>query len=194
MTTSRQKILAHLKKTRPASAREIARALKLSAPNVRHHLSVLTSDGRVEMTTLHNREGRGRPEKMYSLSQAVLGDNLAALAKALLDVSGSGLDFEAVAKRLMNENQFIGQPVNKRLQLLIERLNVMHYRAHWEAGAGGPRVIFGRCPYESLPVSHPELCKMDAALLKNALGRDAAMLKKNEPSSVGICPFIFQTG
>ncbi len=48
MITARQKVLAHLKKTRAASAREIARALNMSAPNVRHHLSVLCSDGRVE--------------------------------------------------------------------------------------------------------------------------------------------------
>ena len=41
MITARQKVLAHLKKTRAASAREIARALNMSAPNVRHHLSVL---------------------------------------------------------------------------------------------------------------------------------------------------------
>ncbi len=46
--TTRQRILSHLKKTRAASAREIARALNLSAPNVRHHLGVLASDGRVE--------------------------------------------------------------------------------------------------------------------------------------------------
>ena len=55
MLTARQKVLAHLKKTRSASAREIARALKMSAPNVRHHLSVLCSDGRVEFVSVNNR-------------------------------------------------------------------------------------------------------------------------------------------
>ena len=63
MLTARQKVLAHLKKTRAASAREIARALKMSAPNVRHHLGILTSDGRLEVTSVHQRGGRGRPEK-----------------------------------------------------------------------------------------------------------------------------------
>ena len=80
MLTARQKVLAHLKKTRAASAREIARALKMSAPNVRHHLGILTSDGRLEVTSVHQRGGRGRPEKMYSLSQSALGDNLSVLA------------------------------------------------------------------------------------------------------------------
>jgi len=194
MTTSRQRILTHLKKTRSASAREIARALKLSAPNVRHHLSVLRSDGRVEMTAVHNREGRGRPEKVYSLSEAALGDNLSALANAVLTVAGSTLSMEAVARRILDESQFADQSMNKRLPLLIEKLNEMHYQARWEAGAGGPRVILGRCPYARVIEGHPEICTMDAALLKNALGRDVSPLKKNETSAKSACPFIFQIG
>jgi predicted ArsR family transcriptional regulator len=194
MTTSRQKILIHLKKTRSASVREIARALKLSAPNVRHHLSVLCSDGRVEMTAVHNQEGRGRPEKVYSLSEAALGDNLSALAQAVLTVAGSTLKMEAVARLVLNDSQFAGQSMNKRLALLIEKLNEMHYQARWEAGAGGPRVIFGRCPYGRVIEGHPEICKMDAALLKNTLARDVSQLKKTDAPAKGMCPFIFQIG
>lgn len=194
MTTSRQKILSHLKKTRSASAREIARALKLSAPNVRHHLSVLCSDGRVEMTAVHNREGRGRPEKVYSLSEAALGDNLSALAEAVLTVSASSLNMEAVARLILDQGAFTDLPMNRRLALLVEKLNEMHYQAKWEAGAGGPRVLFGRCPYARVIDGHSEICTMDAALLKNALGRDVSPLKRIETSTKGICPFIFQIG
>ena len=49
MTTARQKVLTYLTKSRTASAREISRALKMSAPTVRHHLRVLVSEGRLEM-------------------------------------------------------------------------------------------------------------------------------------------------
>ena len=194
MTTSRQKILTHLKKTRSASAREIARALKLSAPNVRYHLSVLCSDGRVEMTAIHNREGRGRPEKVYSLSEAALGDNLSALAEAILIVAGSTLKMEAVASLILDESQFAGQSMNKRLALLVEKLNEMHYQARWEAGAGGPRVLFGRCPYARVIEAHPEICTMDVALLQKTLARPVSALKKNETKVKGMCPFIFQIG
>ncbi len=193
MNTSRQRILAHLKKTRSASAREIARALKLSAPNVRHHLSVLCSDGRVEMTALKNRESRGRPEKVYSLSQAALGDNLSALAQAVLTVAGSTLSMEAVARLVLDTSQFEGLPMNKRLPLLIEKLNEMHYQARWEAGAGGPRVIPGRCPYAQIIESHPEICKMDTALIEKALGRPVVLSRKSENTQKGLCPFLFQT-
>lgn len=194
MTTSRQKILTHLKKTRSASAREIARALKLSAPNVRHHLSVLCSDGRVEMASVHNREGRGRPEKVYALSQAALGDNLSALAEAVLTVAGSTLSMEAVARLVLDESLFAGQSMNRRLALLVEKLNEMHYQARWEAGSSGPRVLFGRCPYARVIDGHSEICTMDAALLKNSLARDVSILKKNEMPAKGMCPFIFQIG
>jgi len=194
LITARQKVLAHLKKTRAASAREIARALKMSAPNVRHHLSVLCSDGRVEFTAVNNREGRGRPEKMYSLSQAALGDNLSALSNALLSEAGSRLNLEAVASQILDSAQFSNLPVAKRLVLLVEKLNEMHYQAHWEAGAEGPRMIFGRCPYMKVIEGHPELCKMDKTLLSISLGRPMIQLQKNEAGAHGSCPFIFLVG
>ncbi|MBI5354144.1 MAG: helix-turn-helix domain-containing protein [Chloroflexi bacterium] len=194
MITARQKVLAHLKKTRAASAREIARALKMSAPNVRHHLGILVSDGRLELTAVHSRGGRGRPEKMYSLSQSALGDNLSALADALLAETGSGLKVEAIAVRILDPNQFANMPITKRLALLIEKLDEMHYQARWEAGAEGPRVIFGRCPYAKIIEHHPELCKIDSVMLEKALGRRVEQFTKTESSARGLCPFAFRVG
>ncbi len=166
----------------------------MSAPNVRHHLSVLCSDGRVEHVAVNNREGRGRPEKMYSLSQAALGDNLSALANALLTETGSRLKVDAIAGRILDSGQFANLPVTKRLVLLIEKINEMNYQSRWEAGADGPRVIFGRCPYAKVIEGHPELCKMDAALLEKALGRPVLQIVKNETGGHGLCPFIFRIG
>jgi len=88
MTTVRQKVLTYFTKTRAASAREVARALQLSAATVRHHLRVLASDGRLELTSAGGRDRKGRPEKFYSLPRSSLGDNLAALSHALLTEAG----------------------------------------------------------------------------------------------------------
>jgi len=192
VTTVRQKVLAHLKKTRTASAREIARALKMSAPNVRHHLSVLCSDGRVDFVSVNNREGRGRPEKMYSLSEAALGDNLPALTNALLTEAGPKLNVEPLANRILDAGQFASLPITKRLSLLVEKLNEMHYPTHWEAGSEGPRIIFGRCPYAKVIAGHSEICKMDAMVLSAALGRAVIPSPKNDSSGRGACPFVFQ--
>ena len=194
MTTARQKVLAHLKKTRAASAREIARALKMSAPNVRHHLGILVSDGRLEVASVHQRGGRGRPEKIYSLSQSALGDNLSVLADALLI---GGIDMEAVGERIAQSQGLVGfanQSLSKRLSLLVGKLDEMHYQAHWEAGAEGPRVIFGRCPFSKIIERHPELCKMDVSMLEMSLARPISQSAKAESSARGLCPFAFRVG
>jgi predicted ArsR family transcriptional regulator len=190
--TSRQKVLNHLKKTRSASAREIARALKMSAPNVRHHLSILCEDGRVEMTESRPRDGRGRPENLYSLAQSALGDNLPVLADALLS---EGMNTKKIGGRIAKTqglSELSKQPIAKRLHLLVEKLNEMHYQSRWEAGAEGPRVILGRCPYSQVIENHPELCKMDEALLAEALARPIFRTRKGEAVPRGLCPFVFQ--
>lgn len=195
MITARQKVLAHLKKTRSASAREIARALKMSAPNVRHHLSILRSDGRVEFVSVNNREGRGRPEKIFSLSQAALGDNLSVLVDALLSEKiDPGKVGRSIAQSQGLTQSAPNQPMARRLAFLVEKLNEMNYQVHWEAGAEGPRVVFGRCPYAKVIEKHPELCKMDEALLDLALERSVTRLQRKEVGPRGLCPFLFQVG
>jgi predicted ArsR family transcriptional regulator len=101
---------------------------------------------------------------------------------------------EAVASLILDENQFASLSMNRRLALIVEKLNEMHYQARWEAGSSGPRILFGRCPYARVIDAHPEICTMDAALLQKTLARTVSALKKNETPAKGVCPFIFQIG
>lgn len=191
--TARQRVLNYLTKNRTASAREVSRALKMSVATVRHHLRVLVADGRLEAESAREREGRGRPETVYSLPQAALGDNLSALSEALLVEAGSSVHVEALAKRLAGESELASQPVAKRLNLLVEKLNQMRYHAHWEAGAEGPRVLFGHCPYAAIVGRHPELCGMDASLLSRLAARP--VLREARPETPkNACPFVFLVG
>ena len=191
MVTARQKILTYFSKTRMASARAISRALKMSAATVRHHLRVLLSDGRLEMASSQPREGRGRPEKVYSLPRAALGDNLSALSDALLMEAGSSIRMEALAKRLAGEADFTSQVMAKRLNSVVEKLNEMKYHARWEAGSEGPRVIFGHCPYAAIIKNHPELCEMDLSLLTRSFAKPVMRETKAEMERVGDCPYRF---
>lgn len=150
----------------------------MSVANVRHHLRVLASDGRLEIVSPRGSEGRGRPEKIYSIPRTALGDNLPRLSEALLAEAGSGVRVEVLARRLVGESNLKSEPVAKRLNLLIEKLNQMKYHARWEAGPEGPRVIFGHCPYAAIIEKHPELCRMDEALLKELMGQSAEQLAK----------------
>jgi predicted ArsR family transcriptional regulator len=186
--TARQKVLSYLNKTSTASAREVARALKMSPATVRHHLRVLVSDGRLEMNSVRGRERRGRPEKVYSIPRAALGDNLSALAESLWTEAGA-VKVEALAQRLAGESDFRDQVVAKRLNLVIEKLNQMNYHARWEAGAGGPRIIFGHCPYAAIIAKRPELCNMDAALLGELFGEELEQIAKIE-NFQGACIFV----
>ncbi len=189
MITARQKVLAYLNKTRTASAREISRALKMSAATVRHHLRVLTEDGRLELTSVRRRDGRGRPEKVYSLPRAALGDNLSALSDALLTEAKSEIQMEALAKYLIGEFNFAGRPLVKQLNLTVEKLNQMNYHARWEAGSQGPRIIFTHCPYAAIIEKHPELCKMDEAMLKGWMGQPVTQIFKIGKDGSSVCVF-----
>lgn len=194
MGTARQKVLGYLTKNRTASAREISRALKMSTATVRHHLRVMVADGRLERSFVRGHEGRGRPEKVYTLPSAALGHNLSALAEAVLTEAGPSIRMEAMAKRLAGDSNFADQPVAKRLNLTVEKLNTMNYHARWEAGPQGPRLIFGHCPYAAIIEKHPELCRMDESLLKELMGDTAAQMFKIGKDGSATCMFAFGRG
>lgn len=189
MVTARQKVLSYLTKNRSASAREISRALKMSAATVRHHLRVMLSDGRLEISFVRGREGRGRPEKVYSLPSAALGHNLSALSDAVLAEAGTSVRMNAVAERLAGGVTFATQPVAKRLNLTVEKLNAMNYHARWEAGPQGPRLIFGHCPYAAIIEKHPELCQMDENLIDELMGDSATQMFKIGKDGSAMCVF-----
>ena len=189
MITARQKVLTYFNKTRTASAREISRALKMSAATVRHHLRVLASDGRLEMASARGRDRKGRPEKVYSLPRSALGDNLAMFSDALLAEAASGVSVERLAKRLAGEVNFVSQPLVKQLNLTVEKLNQMNYHARWEAGSEGPRIILSHCPYAAIIEKHPELCRMDEAMLKEWMGQPAAQISKTGKDGSSVCIF-----
>jgi predicted ArsR family transcriptional regulator len=141
----------------------------MTPSNARHHLGILAADGRVEVIS-QRQGGRGRPEKVYRLAGTLVGDNLSVLVDALLAEADEDIEIEAVGRRIAGEHETAAQPLMHRLVSTVERLSAMHYQARWEAGAEGPRVILGHCPYVGLVEKHPQLCQMDVALLAELLG------------------------
>ena len=191
--TTRQKILDYLKRNRSVSSRELARALQMTSANARHHLGILAADGRVEV--INQRQiGRGRPEKVYRLAGTLMGDNLSALVDVLLTEADGKVRMEALGERIVGENKVsAGQPLMRRLASIVERLNEMHYQSRWEAGAEGPRIVLGHCPYAAVIERHPSLCRMDAALLAKLLGGDVRQTAKLESGAGDLpyCAFVF---
>lgn len=189
MVTSRQKVHGYLTKNRTASTREISRALKMSAATVRHHLRVMVADGRLEMSFVRGRDGRGRPEKVFSLPNSALGNNLSMLSDAVLTEAGAAVKMDAIAKRLAGEATYANQPMAKRLSLTVDTLSSMNYHARWEAGPQGPRLILGHCPYAAILEKHPELCRMDESLLHELMGDSATQLFRIGKDGSSMCVF-----
>ncbi len=200
--TVRHRVLAYIEQRGSATASQTARGLSLSSATVRYHLSLLAADGRIVPDGTRRRGGRGRPEKAYRLSDRLLGDNLGGLADGVLSQWLEGLSagkreaaIESMADALADQMGGVDKrlPAPKRLVQLIEKLSVLHYKARWEAGASGPRVLFGHCPYASIIRKHPELCKMDAAVLRHAMDAGVEQLGKIEPGT-GATQCIFAIG
>lgn len=186
---TRQRILNYLGNVRDARTKEIARALNMAEPNIRHHLRILLHEHRIE-TKINVMSGtRGRPEKAYSLSQATLGDNLSTLVKVLLDEKKGSVNWDVIAQRLAENKTISDHPVGLRLSAMIERMNKMNYHAQWEAGSEGPRVIFRHCPYTEIIDGYPGLCRMDTQLLSIFLNMKIEQIGKIHEGQ-GRCVFL----
>jgi predicted ArsR family transcriptional regulator len=185
-TTARQRVLRHLAQHAGASARQIARALGMKPPAVRHHLSVLRADGRVAVHPRAGKSGRGRRPLSYRISERILGDNLAMVADVLLKARATGPRprtdriVQVLAKGLVDRIGALasGASATARLAQLVAAMNALHYHARWEAGAEGPRLLLGHCPYAAIIDSHPELCLMDAGAVSEIMGAQARQTAK----------------
>lgn len=200
MQKTRQRILDTLEQRHSATARELAKAFGMTGANLRHHLRLLQEEDLVETIDERPTGGRGRPEKVYALSRRAQPDNLAGLARGLLALLGERQVAKRPATRLRHLAQRLaggasarpGQAASARLVGATRRLNELGYRAHWEARPDGPQVVLGHCPYAAIIAEHPELCRMDAALLAELLGQDVEQLAKLQPGPEGTPQCLFR--
>ncbi len=201
--TVRQRVLDYVRDHPDASAGQVARGLGLSAASSRHHLRILQRDGRIALAGFGSRTSRGRPVKLCRLSERVRGDNLAGLAGLLLIEAREllGRHWEDLEGRLVQGLERQVGPIERdtaagarRLAVLADRLNALHYEASWEAGAQGPRVLFAHCPYAAIIADHPELCRVDARMLEGKLGVKVAQVSKIEsrPGGQARCTFVLK--
>lgn len=198
MQHTRQQIIKYLHSHRAATADDLGRALLVTPANIRHHLKLLKQEGLVELIGHEPAHGRGRPTKVFGLTDRALMHNLDGLTEALLDtLSSCELSTEVivdrVARNLIGTYQFVS---NKHAQLkkVVEKLNQLKYEAAWEASPSGPKIIFRNCPYAMIIAKHPEICAIDAAMLAYSLKMPVIQSAKLEKSPDGSphCAFVPQ--
>jgi DeoR family transcriptional regulator, suf operon transcriptional repressor len=195
--TTRLRILDHIHKHQTTSVKELKNLMGTTSSNIRYHLAILEMTGLIEVNG-SKREGRGKPQKIYGISQRMQGNGSALLAHTLLKIwLGGNYDedkshgLKLLATRLAGISDGI-TIATKRLEIAIKRLNQLYYQARWEAGGAGPRLIFGHCPYKEIITEHPELCQMDEFLLESILGMNVRTTTSNQINDRGIKYCTFQ--
>lgn len=198
MTTTRQLILDYLNNKSFSTAVDMSRAASTTAANIRHHLSVLSDEGVVEVVGERPTKKRGRPALLYALSSQARQHNLDGLSNALLDEllkllpdNERSAALQRIARHMLGE---VGSKDNltQRLYLAMRKLNEMQYNARWEAHLNAPRIILGHCPFAQILPEHPELCHLDETIIELLLGKPVQQAEKlaidNQGSSY--CKFI----
>lgn len=184
MTSTRQLILDYLKQKPIATAQEISRALDTTAANIRHHLSILTFEGAVDIVGERPTRKRGRPSQLYMLASQARQNNLGILAASLLTELSACIPedeqlalLRSVALRLAGRIES-SPNLPQRLYIAVRRLNELQYRARWEAHLNAPFIILGHCPFSMILTDHPELCQIDNFILEGLLTTPVKQVEK----------------
>jgi predicted ArsR family transcriptional regulator len=205
VVTSRQQVLEYVRAQRTVTAADLSRVLGMTPANARHHLKILQELELVVATTYRKQVGKGRPARIFRLSEKIGGNNSELLATLLLNelferTSSEDLPvlLQTIAKRIAGSGdiQTGSVPINlaARLYLAIQRLNRLHYQARWEARSNAPRLVFSNCPYLNMVERIPVMCEIDLALIQVLVGMPASQKDRLVQDSRGERICIFQLG
>lgn len=208
MKTVRERILEYIRSHRAVTVAELSLAFQMTTANARHHLSTLLDQGLLQVVADRPASGKGRPARIFAISEQTLGDNFDLLAGILLDQFAKQTEpdqFENLLKELAGqlERRMVaakkgtgvlvktGESLTRRLGRTTEILNQQHYQARWEARPDAPRLVLGHCPFSAILQEHPELCKLDAYLIEHLAATPVEQTAKlaRDPAGLRFCMF-----
>ena len=184
MQATRQHILELLKERSDATIDELSEALGLTSVTVRHHLDILRGEGLVEVPEVKRRATPGRPQYVYTLTDAADGyfpKNYAGFTNLMITeikerLEPAALDriLRGMAHRMAAEapKPIPGEPIEQRLTRLVSFLNQKGYIAKWEKAqdSDGFYLHTTNCPYHDISHHHSQTCVMDMTLISELLG------------------------
>jgi len=198
MPNSRQNILNYIIEQQNTTVEELSKVFRVTPANIRHHLSILTEQGSVNVIGQKAVSKKGRPAQIYCSSQQSNRNNLDHLSDALLCALMCNAEpteriqfIEDIANHLGSQYKTGLSNPTRRLYSTIHALNHMNYQAHWEAHLENPRIMLGHCPYRAILEIHPELCLVDASLLEQLLNAPVRQVEKQTINIRGISQCIF---
>jgi predicted ArsR family transcriptional regulator len=187
MQSTKEHILAHLKRTSGATVDALAAELGLARMTVRQHLAGLERDG---LVVSHEERGRtGRPRYVFSLSDGGQEmfpkryDRLADLVLqeiAFLDADEiAGLSPEDKKRLLMRkmaervyqqyEPKVRDKALGERIPLVAGILQEEGGFAEWRRDAAGFEIVDYNCVYRKVADSHHDVCEWHLSLLGRLL-------------------------
>ena len=184
MQATRQRILEILKERGEATIDELSQALDLTSVTVRHHLDILRGEGLVEVPEVKRRATPGRPQYVYTLTDAAdehFPKNYAGFTNLMITEIKERLEpteldriLRGMAHRMTADvpKPLPGEPIEPRLNRLITFLNSKGYIAKWEKAQAndGYYVHTTNCPYHDVSHHHSQVCVMDMTLISELLG------------------------
>ncbi len=187
MKSTREKILMVLLKKPKSTINELAESVSINAISVRHHLNSLQADGLI--VDEEERHGVGRPRLVYSLSEEGLETfptRYFRLANRILDRVRSSLTqeqineiFTEIAKDIAAEHQntLKQMTIEEKMDFVQTLLDEEGFFVEWEKKEDHYILHEVTCPYIHVVNQHPEVCKLDQALITELLEIPANKIK-----------------
>ncbi|GHD60729.1 transcriptional regulator [Thalassobaculum fulvum] len=185
--TTTDRILFRLKTRGPQAIAELGAEFGVTSEAVRQLLVKAEADGLV--TYDDRREGRGRPKRLWRLTEAGharFPDRHAELTVGLLDAvreefGEGGLDRliarrEAVQRETYRKAMARTRSVEGRVKVLAELRDREGYMAEWRREEGGDYVLIeNHCPICAAAAKCQNLCRSELAIFRDVLGEDAVV-------------------
>ncbi len=179
MPTTRDRILETLLIHPRSTINQLAQAVGINGISVRHHLSTLQADALV--TNEEERHGVGRPRMVYLLTdkgRERFPTNYLRLTNLLLDQMTTTLS-EAVVIRLFEQiganmaasqsGKLTNLTMPEKLNLIQKLLEEEGFTIQWEKRGDQYLIHEITCPYFHIGQQHPEVCRVDQAVISSIL-------------------------
>ena len=204
MKSTREKILKTLLTHPESSINDLAEAVGINGISIRHHLSALDAEDLI--ISSEQRHGVGRPRLIYSLtdkgveqfptSYLKLTKRLLTKLKDILTQEELEEVFQEIGRQMATQygsnNESL--PIDKRLESIQAILAKEGYIARWDEKNGTYQLTLLSCPYFHIGLEHPEVCKLDQALISSFISRNvefkACILKDDNQCIYEIQPNI----
>ncbi|WP_193487768.1 helix-turn-helix transcriptional regulator [Corynebacterium heidelbergense] len=192
-STTRHRILLQVLRHGPVSAGDISSELGLTAAGVRRHLDSIVDGGLAEIVTAPKSGNRGRPAKLYRLTDAGRAqfghdyDTLALLAlRALRQAGGSAAVEDFATQRVhqllseVPEDRRTNDPekgktnedaVVQKARAIAQALSDRGYAASVDKAGTGVQICRHHCPIQDVAQEFPELCAAEHRAVAELLGQ-----------------------